>query len=461
MPPATLPKNITAYTRYRKMPDGTPRYDVVVKWNPDGLKGRVYYKSNYSIGANLKIVEGVPADQLGFYGEWTYVGTGVNTIVIPQAVPGDTYRIAVSTANGAGVYTIADNCEYIDLLIAAKTTIPNTPDGFGVTFTDKVTVSWNDVTNTDVDFYEIRNDNSPGKEDSHLLARTNGLSTVISLTKRNGTLYLFAHSTDGKYSSAAVLYYDKALPKKPKQPKLNPNLGGFGIIAEPIPTDCLGMTVYIDGGDGNIISAKTNNDTYGHTCGAGIYDVSIAYYDLFGEGEKSGESRVVVKISISKDMIDDEAVSLAKVDALVKQKLNDGAIAKQDVTTIVSNLGNLMLAKANYSAIAQMTDAINLRVQKGDVINQINVSPTTTTIDGKYLHIKSTTVIDNNVIVSRMLAAKAVTADKLAVTSLSAITANIGILRTKTSGARTEIKDNLIEIFDENNFRVIALGVNV
>ena len=158
-------------------------------------------------------------------------------------------------------------------------------------------------------------------------------------------------------------------------------------------------------------------------------------------------------------MLEDEAVSLAKVDALVKQKLNDGAIAKQDVTTIVSNLGNLMLAKANYSAIAQMTDAINLRVQKGDVINQINLSPTTTTIASRYLHVGAKTVIDNNVIVSRMLAAKAVTADKLAVTSLSAITANIGILRTKTSGARTEIKDNLIEIYDNNNFRVIALGV--
>ena len=345
------------------------------------------------------------------------------------------------------------------MLIAAKTTIPNTPDGFGVTFTDKVTVSWNDVTNTDVDFYEIRNDNSPGEEDSHLLARTNGLSTVISLTKRNGTLYLFAHSTDGKYSSAAVLYYDKALPKKPKPPKLNSNLGGFGIIAEPIPADCLGMTVYIDGGDGNIISAKTNNDTYGHTCGAGIYDVSIAYYDLFGEGEKSGESRVVVKVSISKEMLEDEVVSLAKVDNLIKQKLEAGAIAKQDVTTIVSNLGNLMLAKANYSAIAQMTDAINLRVQKGDVVNQINLSPTTTTIAGKYLHVTGQTVFDNNVIVSRMLAAKAITADKLAVTSLSAITANIGTLRTKTSGARTEIKDNLIEVYDSNNMLRVRMGV--
>ena len=118
-----------------------------------------------------------------------------------------------------------------------------------------------------------------------------------------------------------------------------------------------------------------------------------------------------------------------------------------------------MLAKSNYSAIAQMQDAINLRVQKGDVINQINLSPTTTTIAGKYLHVTGETVFDNNVIVSRMLAAKAVTADKLAVTSLSAITANIGLLRTATSGARTEIKDNLIEVYDSNNRLRVRLGV--
>ena len=241
---------------------------------------------------------------------------------------------------------------------------------------------------------------------------------------------------------------------------LTSTIGGFGLTAEAIPKDCAGMNIYISGTDGQK-TIKTENNSYSHTCGAGIYDVSIAYYDLFGEGEKSGESRVVVKISISKDMLEDEAISLEKVDKLIKQKLNDGAIAKQDVTTIVSNLGNLMLAKSNYSAIAQMTDAINLRVQKGDVINQINVSPTTTTIDGKYLHVTGQTVFDNNVIVSRMLAAKAVTADKLAVTSLSAITARIGRLETATSGARTVIQDNLIEIFDENNFRVIALGVNI
>ena len=254
------------------------------------------------------------------------------------------------------------------------------------------------------------------------------------------------------------MQYNKPVPKKPNQPALTSTIGGFGLTAEAIPKDCAGMNIYISGTDGQK-TIKTENNSYSYTCGAGIYDVSIAYYDLFGEGEKSGESRVVVKVSISKEMLEDEEVSLAKVDSLIKQKLEAGANAKQDVTPIVSNLGNLMLAKANYSAIAQMTDAINLRVQKGDVVNQINLSPTTTTIAGKYLHVTGQPVFDNNVIVSRMLAAKAITADKLAVTSLSAITANIGTLRTKTSGARTEIKDNLIEVYDSNNMLRERKGV--
>ena len=461
IPPVT---NLTAYNRYRQLADGVSRYDIVVSWTPPELQsylqGDVWYKTSNGQAKDLVIKEGTKGSELGFDGDWTFGGSGKDQVVIPQAIVGDTYLIAVCTKDEWGESTSPDTSPQLKILVALKTEIPNTPDGFGIDFGAVCTASWKEVTNTDVAFYEIRTDQSPGAETSGLLVRTNNLSAILPLTERSGTLYLYAKSAIGKYSAPAILQYNKPIPKKPNPPVLTSTIGGFGLTAEAIPKDCAGMNIYISGTDGQK-TIKTENNSYSHTCGAGIYDVSIAYYDLFGEGEKSEASRVVVKISISKDMLEDEAVSLAKVDALVKQKLEEGAIAKQDVTTIVSNLGNLMLAKANYSAIAQMTDAINLRVQKGDVINQINVSPTTTTIDGKYLHIKSTTVIDNNVIVSRMLAAKAVTADKLAVTSLSAITANIGILRTKTSGARTEIKDNLIEIFDENNFRVIALGVNV
>lgn len=461
IPPVT---NITAYNRYRQLADGVSRYDIVVNWTPPKLQsylqGDVWYKTNNGQAKDLVIKEGTKGSELGFDGEWTFGGSGKDQVVIPQAIVGDTYLIAVCTKDEWGEVTSPDTSPQMKILVALKTEIPNTPDGFNVDFGTVCTANWKEVTNTDIAFYEIRTDQSPGAETSGLLARTNNLSAILPLTERRGTLYLYAKSAIGKYSAPAILQYNKPVPKKPNPPVLTSTIGGFGLTAEVIPKDCAGMNIYISGADGHK-TIKTENNSYSHTCGAGIYDVSIAYYDLFGEGEKSGESRVTVKISISKDMLEDEAISLEKVDKLIKQKLNDGAIAKQDVTTIVSNLGNLMLAKANYSAIAQMADAINLRVQKGDVINQINLSPTTTTIDGKYLHVTGETVFDNNVIVSRMLAAKAITADKLAVTSLSAITARIGRLETATSGARTVIQDNLIEIFDENNFRVIALGVNV
>lgn len=461
IPPVT---NLTAYNRYRQLADGVSRYDIVVNWAPPKLQsylqGDVWYKTSNGQAKDLVIKEGTKGSELGFDGEWTFGGSGKDQVVIPQAIVGDTYLIAVCTKDEWGESTSPDTSPQLKILVALKTEIPNTPDGFIVDFGSVCTASWKEVTNTDVAFYEIRTDDNAGAETAGLLARTNNLSAILPLTERSGKLYLYAKSAIGKYSTPAILQYNKPIPKKPNPPALTSTIGGFGLTAEAIPKDCAGMNIYISDTDGQK-TIKTENNVYSHTCGAGIYDVSIAYYDLFGEGEKSGESRVVVKISISKDMIDDEAVSLAKVDALVKQKLNDGAIAKQDVTTIVSNFGNLMLAKANYSAIAQMADAINLRVQKGDVINQINLSPTTTTIAGKYLHVTGQTVFDNNVIVSRMLAAKAVTADKLAVTSLSAITARIGRLETATSGARTVIQDNLIEIFDENNFRVIALGVNI
>lgn len=461
IPPVT---NLTAYNRYRQLADGVSRYDIVVSWTPPELQsylqGDVWYKTSNAQAKDLVIKEGTKGSELGFDGEWTFGGSGKDQVVIPQAIVGDTYLIAVCTKDEWGESTSPDTSPQMKILVALKTEIPNTPDGFGVDFGTACTTSWKEVTNTDVAFYEIRTDENAGAETSGLLVRTNNLSAMLQLTERSGKLYLYAKSAIGKYSAPAILQYNKQPPKKPNPPVLTSTIGGFGLTAEAIPKDCAGMNIYISGTDGQK-TIKTENNSYSHTCGAGIYDVSIAYYDLFGKGEKSEASRVVVKVSISKDMLEDEAVSLAKVDALVKQKLNDGAIAKQDVTTIVSNLGNLMLAKANYSAIAQMTDAINLRVQKGDVINQINLSPTTTTIASRYLHVGAETVIDNNVIVSRMLAAKAVTADKLAVTSLSAITARIGKLETATSGARTVIQDNLIEIFDENNFRVIALGVNI
>lgn len=50
-------------------------------------------------------------------------------------------------------------------------------------------------------------------------------------------------------------------------------------------------------------------------------------------------------------------------------------------------------------------------------------------------------------------------ASKINVESLSAITARIGELKTADTGARTVIKDNLIEVYDSNNVLRVKMGV--
>ena len=143
------------------------------------------------------------------------------------------------------------------------------------------------------------------------------------------------------------------------------------------------------------------------------------------------------------------------------------------ITSVVTELGKSP-DKCAYSAITQLQSGINLRVAKTDfngqnIVNQINLSPQGTLIDGKYLHVTGTTKFDNDVIVGGMIksgaisgdkiAANTISADKLNVSSLSAISATIGTLRTKTSGARVEISSNLIQVFDENNTLRVKMGV--
>ena len=464
--PAVEPENILTYTQFRKLLDGTDRYDIAVSWGPDGLNGRVYYKPNHVQADQLVFQEGVAADELGWCGPWTYAGTGVNQLTIPQCVPGDTYRIAICTANELGEYTTPDNSPHKDVLCAARTTTPNTPGKVLVIFTkDRCTVSWGAVTNTDIAFYEVRTDTGAGTKDGAFLLRTNSLAADVKLTERTGRIYVFACGTDGKYSAAAEVQYAKPAPKAPDAPTVTNILGGMSIAAEPIPSDCLGMNVYI----GDLCLYAVNN-AMTYTCAAGIYHVSVAYVDLFGEGERSTETTCTVKVKIDRALMDEEAVSLANVDKALQEAIQKGTDAKDQVVSLVGDLNSQDGAK-KYSALVQLQSNIEARVEDQDkhIISRINMSPETITIDGKWTHITGDTTIDKNVIVngmidakavtSRELAAGSVTADKMSVATLSAITATIGTLQTATSGARSVLKDNLFEVYDSNNRLRVRLGV--
>lgn len=489
IPPVT---NLLLYNRYREQSDGVSRYDIVVKWDKPNwssyLEGQVWFKTSGDMAENLSVKEGVPAEEMGFSGPWQYAGSGENCVIIPQAVVGDTYKVCVVTKDIWGMTSSRDLAPSKSLLVALKTTIPNVPDGVNITFGKTAVLSWKEVTNADVACYEVRTDKNPGAETPGLLVRTSSLSAVVGLANRQGKIYLYAKSAQGKYSEPAVLSYNKPAPKKPKAPAVVPKLGGMSITTEAIPSDCIGVNIYIDAGSaGESKSIHSENNLLSYLCGAGVYDVSVAFIDMFGEGPRSGATTCTVKIVVDESMIKDESISLSKVDNNLKQVFNttipgmekgitqnsdsitalvkDGkgyasAIAQNStsITAVVTNLNNKDGYK-NYTALSQLGDAINLRVAKNDVINQINLTSETTTIDGKHLHVTGNTVFDKNVVVSGMIQAGAVTADKLSVDSLSAITATIGTLRTKTSGARTEIHDNLIEVYDENNVLRVRMGV--
>lgn len=540
--------NLSAYNRYRQLDDGIVRYDIVVSWDAPELQsylqGDVWYKTNHQQAENLIIKEGIAADELGFAGDWIFGGSGKNQVVLSQAIVGDTYRICCCTKDKWGASTSPDLSPSIDITVAMKSTIPNVPDGFSIAFSDAAVVSWNEVTNTDVMFYEIRKDKEAGDETEGLLARTNGLSTTVPITERSGTLYLFAKNAYGKYSDAATLDYSKAVPKTGNAPRLVSKLGGFSIECDTVPTDCIGVNIYITsaGETDEPQNVFTQNNVYSYMCGAGIYDVCYAFRDLFGEGSKSLTTTIVVKVLIDDSFIEDEAISIDKVDAAFKKVIADSktdvsgiesdiaaikatqtgfetslngltstvnnnatdisqlkqtdteikstvatfketqegvneTVASQitqnasGITAIVTNLGDKDKAVANYAGIAVLSDDINLRVVKGDVINQINISDESILIDGSKVHVTGDTVFDSNVIVNDCIQAGAISADKLAATditigdnTITGITGGAvkldsnGLTVTETSGSRVQFGESGMSFIDSlgNQFNTVG-----
>lgn len=446
-------KNVRAYNRYRHLADGVSRYDVVVQWDPPDLDsyatGQVWYRTNAGQMQDLTAVNDVPASELGYYGKWIFGGQGKNEVVIPQAVVGDTYEIAVTTVDKWAASTDPDLAPKVKITVAMKTMVPNTPDGFILTLGKTATAAWNEVANTDVMYYEVKKD----KGDKDSLVRTTGLTADLPLTSRSGTLYLFAVNALGKYSLPAVLNYNKPKPPTPTPPVLASNMTGFQAGVPSVPEGALGCVFRVNNAD--II--KTLNRTMAYNCKEGIYNVTCAYYDLFGEGDESATSSITVKLHVDQSHLDAEAVSLDKVDKAVKAQLDSGVSAEAAVRIVNNNLSSKDGYK-NYTALTQLDDAINLRVEKDKAISQINLCPETITLDGKFIHVTGDTVFDNNVIANGMIQAGAVSADKLAAQTISLtdkLTIAAGQVNLDNTGLKLTGSDGGYTKFDGDGIKYV------
>ena len=411
--------NITLYTKYYEITNRVKSFDVVAEFNVPHINSldtvEIWYRE--------------PS------GTWKYGGAGEGQVIISGCELGHTYEVKaiVKDTHGNTSQGVSKS-----ITVELKSEIPNKPLGFSISFSDMAHFNWLEVRNADVDYYELRLDLNAGQNDG-LIGRSNNTTYSGTLRNRTGKVYLYAHNPAKGYGAPAELTYNVPLPKTPSNVNATGNINGIGVTFETIPASCKGANVYVDS---KVYFTTTNALTI--PLESGVYNVKVAYVDIFGEGPASEAVMVTVRAKIDKALLDMESLGLADMD----KAINDLKGEVGTVKTSVNGFESKLIDQANAfqrsisdlnsnvnSQITQISNGIELKVTNAlnnldgaALVSRINLSPAGTRIDGKLLHVTGEALFDNNIITKGMLQAGSVTADKMQVDSLSTITANIGDL---------------------------------
>ena len=415
--------NLTLYTKYYEIGNGVLSFDVVAQFDVPQINSfdtvELWYREGNS--------------------KWKYGGNGNGQISISGCELGHTYEVKaiVKDVHGNTSQGVTKS-----ITVAMKTEVPNAPQGFSITFSDKANFNWLEVRNADVDFYELRLDTRRGQTDG-LIGKSNNTTYSGMLHERSGKVYLYAHNPAKGYGAPAEVTYNIPIPPKPTNVKLTGTISGIGVVFENIPTGCKGANVYVDN---TVYFTSTNAMSI--PIEAGVYSVSVAYVDIFGEGPRTDATNVTVKAKIDSKLLDMEELGISDMDKAVKALKNEVGTVK----TSVNGFERKLIDQANAfqhsisdlntnlgTQITQISNGIELSVSNAlnsldgrELISRINLTPAGTRIDGKLLHVTGQALFDDNIITKKMLQAGSVTADKMQVDSLSAITANVGDLNGGT-----------------------------
>lgn len=158
---------------------------------------------------------------------------------------------------------------------------------------------------------------------------------------------------------------------------------------------------------------------------------------------------------------------IAQMDDLIDVKVKDKAEGLTSEITVMKGVITEQVEdklKRVRSEITQLGDGIRVSVEgkadKANLITQINASPEKLKLDSNRIEISGKTVFKDDVIIKgQLIEPNSIGKDKLKINSLDAISATIGTLRTKSSGARVEIRDNLILVYDNSNTLRVRIGV--
>jgi bacteriophage lambda tail assembly protein I len=409
-------QNLHVLSRYNQTADKSVYYDLQVLFDPPSNP------ANFDVAEVWYMLTAKSGKSISGQ-EWQYAGSSTSQVIIKALGPGETYRIKAISVDRFG--NRAETAQMVDVEVKPMDAIPDMPKNFTMSFDREAKAKWNEVLNADVDYYELRTDNNPGNDSTALLARVKGTTATLTLTKRADTVYLFAKSTLGKYSTPAR--YDYNLPQLDKPGVVaKSTINGINLYFSVKPAQAYAIRCHVVG-DTRTDDLETTSTMLTYSNEPGIYTVRCAFVDVFGEG-KLDEQMVTIKATIPKEMLDRESLGLAEFDKRVNELSAEFNKVSEEYSVTVKNLREDVETK-----ISQLDNGIDLKVTKGlkaldgnAILSRINLYEGGVKIDGKLIHITGDTLIDGNIITNRMIQANSITADKLKVDSLSALSAYIG-----------------------------------
>lgn len=441
--------NVTLFTKYYEIGNGVLSFDVVAQFDVPPIN-------------SLDTVELWYREPSG---TWKYGGSGNGQITVSGCELGHTYEVKLKVKDSHGNTSQGVTKS---ITVAMKTEVPNAPQGFSISFSDMAHFNWLEVRNADIDFYELRLDLKVGQTDG-LIGRSNNTTYSGVLKNRSGKVYLYAHNPSKGYGAPSEVTYNVPQPKKPSQVQAVGSMNGIGVSTESIPVGCKGMNVYV----GSKVYFTPNN-VISIPLDAGVYSVSVAFTDIFGEGPRTDAIDVTVKAKIDKALLDMESLGLDAMDKAVKALQGEMGTVKTNVNGLSSkiidqaNAYQRSLSDLNRnvtSQITQISQGVELKVTQAigkldgkELISRINLTPAGTRIDGKLLHVTGQALFDDNIITNKMLQANSVTARNMQVDSLSSISANIGSLRGgDITGTTFKNENNTFRIDKNGNI----VGANI
>ena len=386
--------------------------------------------------------------------------------IIEDVTKGRTYIVKVVAVNKKGGSANFDEAPQASITIQGGELVPDAPTQFVLTW-DKEGPLWEWLYNDNgyIDFFELRLDEHAGVYDENLLERTRNTYSRANPNVRSGTAYLFVRNIFGTYSAPATRQFSKAVGTKPNKPVLSMVIKGVNIHMDDLPAGYKEYKIIINGND---VYYTANND-FVYFVFAGQITVQYCFVDDIGDGELSDlltedvqllvQSEDIAAGAVGENAIAANAVTGVKIsaNAITAAHIEANAITSNKIAADAITADKLAVGSVTANAIA--ADAVRANaIQAGSVIAQ-HLSAGAVTTEKLAANAITANKIAANAITAEKINSKAVTADKLNVTELSAITASIGTLRTKTTGARTEIKDNLILVYDDNNVLRVRIGV--